>query len=63
MHLLSYWLVLRWAPPPSEKLSKGDPYWLFSQRSVEWWFSGGERGKSWILAFSSGLFCSLGLCR
>ena len=26
---------------------------------MEWWSSGGERGKSWILAFSSGLFNSL----
>ena len=26
---------------------------------MEWWSSGGERGKSWILAFSSGLFSSL----
>ena len=75
MHLLSYWLVLWWAPPhneqlsvlqcaplPSDQLSKGDPYWLFSQQSVEWWSSGGERGKSWILPFSLGLFCSLDLC-
>lgn len=41
-----------WAPPPSEQLCWATVSGWFSKRSSEWWLSGGEWGKKWILAFS-----------